>query len=146
MLLCLFLFSPVSAAAPVEAPPLAGLSTILESVVVDKETKPNVAPSDLRALARAKAIKHGVNPDVFERVMACESMDFTQTGQSLIPVKSGPNGREDSWGVGQFWLVQPMLMPNGKPITKEIALDPEQALDIAAWHFSKGRAARWSCF
>lgn len=103
-------------------------------------------PLSLEEEARSAARKYGVNEKEFVRTMSCESMQFTETGQSHVPSSKGPNGRENSWGVAQFYLTHPLTTPDGTLITKEIATDPVQALDAAAWHFSEGRAGRWSCY
>lgn len=112
------------------------------------ETKEKTwTPVEVEKLAEDTARKYGIPVYSFVETMRCESKDFTVIhGQSEIPVPDGPNGYENSWGVAQFWLEQPMSTPEGGLVTKEIATDPKQALEIAAWHFSQGRASQWSCY
>lgn len=78
--------------------------------------------------------------DTFYRTLQCESLNFTHSGQSLIPHEGGPNGREDSWGVAQIHL------PAHLDITKAQALDPLFAINWAAQQFADGRAYMWTCY
>lgn len=77
--------------------------------------------------------------DSFTRTLKCESAGW-QNIQSMIPVKGGPNGREDSWGVAQIHL------PSHPSITRAQALDPVFAINWTAQQFKAGRAYMWSCF
>ncbi len=53
--------------------------------------------------------------------------------------------REDSWGISQFHLPSGNKF-NGKTITKEMALDPNIAVEAMAQIMSKGQYNKWSCY
>ncbi len=69
----------------------------------------------------------------------CES-GFDPSIQSLYPDPTGPNGREDSWGIAQIHL------PDHPSITRAQALDPDFALDFMAREFSLGHGNNWTCY
>jgi hypothetical protein len=98
---------------------------------------------EVRELAIQKAEEYHLNTNRFLATLNCEN-GFNARGQSQHINSKGE--QEDSWGAAQFWLIQPMITKDGIPITKEIAEDPEQALDAMAWHFSEGRAYKWTCY
>lgn len=104
-------------------------------------------PASLEAYARKKAQEYGINETHFVRTLSCESEGFTVVdGQSEVLDAKGPNGREDSWGIAQFHMPSSLETASGREITKEIAQDPAQAIDAAAFNFSTGNARHWSCF
>lgn len=103
-----------------------------------------VTPESREALAREKARAFGVDEESFVRTLSCESMGFTWNDQSLVIRKDGT--REPSFGVAQFYMPSGLKTATGEQITKEVALDPEQALDAAAYNFSIGNQEHWACF
>ena len=131
--------------APEPIPPAVPEPLAVKEIVVEW------TPENIRALAYEKARKYDLASlgleEAYVRTMDYESKGFIDPCiQSEVPSPDGPNGQENSWGVSQFWLTHPMETPDGRLITKEIACDPEQALDASAWHFSQGRAHRWNGF
>lgn len=126
----------------VSLPPLVEVVHAEEVSVI--ETPIEWTPEAVEEVTRQKARKYGVSEDAFASTISCESMGFTWNDQSLVIQADG--SRENSWGYAQFWLDEPMQTKEGGLITKEMALNPEIALDLAAWHFSEGRASQWSCF
>lgn len=109
-----------------------------------------LTPEQAETLAYAMADKYdlaalGLRED-FVATMRHESKGFIDSCIQSEHPGDGPNNQENSFGYAQFWLTAPMETPDGRPITKEIACDPVQALDAAAWHFSEGRASKWSSY
>ena len=104
------------------------------------------SPQDREAYARLKAKEYEINEEAFVKTLSCESMGFSWNDQSLVPDPVGPNGKENSWGIAQFNLPSDLKTFSGDEITKEIALDPKQAIDASAFNFSIGNQRRWSCF
>lgn len=93
------------------------------------------------------AKKYGVSHTELYDTLECESAHFTVLdGQSFVKDPAGPNGRENSWGIAQFNLPTDLTTADGRTITMEIAITPEEAIDTAAYNFSIGKAARWSCY
>ncbi len=130
LLLASFSFAP----SPVLAPQLA-----------HAEVKPVVVSIDQLITDAAK--RHHLNREHLYRTLECESAGFTDVAiQSFVPDTTGPNGRENSWGVAQFHLPSGLTTSSGEIITKEIAIDPEKAIDAAAYQFSIGNASQWSCY
>lgn len=77
--------------------------------------------------------------------MRRESAGFASTTiQSGYYRKDG--SREPSFGVAQFYIPSSLKTASGATITKEMAIDPEQALDAAAYNFSIGNADQWSAY
>lgn len=95
----------------------------------------------VRELAIDKAKEYGLHTKRFLATIECESnFESVQSDHYY-------NGeREESYGVAQFWIVKPMTLEDGTPITREIAEDPAQAIPAMAWHFSQGRAYKWTCW
>lgn len=121
--------------------------TILTPTVVEaKEEQPiEWTPAYAESFARDRAKHYGINEWAFVETLRCESMNFKDPAiQSGHINKKGE--RENSWGYAQFWLTEPMEKPDGTLITKEDAINPAMAIDLAAWHFSEGRASRWTCW
>lgn len=85
--------------------------------------------------------KYGVNRDHFFKTLDCESEGFFDVRtQSFVPDPTGPNGREDSWGVAQIHL------PDHLDITKAQAQDPEFAIPWAAQEFAAGNEQIFHCY
>ena len=90
---------------------------------------------------RTAADKYGVSYDKMYYTIKCESgFNIKIRSQHILSY-----GQEDSWGLAQFHLPSRNRDASGKVITKEMALDPAQALDAMAFHFSKGNARAWTC-
>ncbi len=95
-------------------------------------------------LITRSAKKYGVNRDILYKTLDCESIHFKDA-----TIQSGyyRNGvRENSWGFAQFNLPSGLKTADGRTITKEIAIDPEESIDAAAYNFSIGNAKQWSCY
>lgn len=84
------------------------------------------------------AAKERLNVGEFLATLKCEG-DF-HNGQSYVKSATGPNGREDSWGVVQIHL------PSHPEITKEQALNPFWSLNWMADQWLKGNKWKWSCW
>jgi hypothetical protein len=90
------------------------------------------------------ALKYGINRQHLYDTLDCESQGFIDPA-----IQSGwyRNGiRENSWGYAQFNLPSGLKTADGREITKEIAIDPKEAIDAAAYNFSVGNARAWTCF
>lgn len=98
----------------------------------------------IEAYVKAVQIENGLD-NLFYETLRCESMNWLNI-QSTVPSVTGPNAREDSWGVAQFHLPAKNKDSAGTVITKEMALIPKLAIDAAAWHFKEGRARLWTCY
>ena len=88
------------------------------------------------------AKKYNTFPEKMWKVIGCES-------GYKIDVQSNhilSYGREQSYGLAQFHLPSGNKTAEGVVITKEMALDPEIALDAMAYHFSIGNAPLWTCY
>ncbi len=79
---------------------------------------------------------HKADADQIERVIMCESQGRPEV-QSGHPDPTGPNGREDSWGLSQIHL------PSHPEITREQATDPDFALEFISKEFAAGRSWKW---
>lgn len=90
-----------------------------------------------------RAEKYNTYPEKMWQTILCENPQLKPELQSLI-VKDGV--REDSWGLAQFHLPSKNVTADGKVITKEMAQNPEIALDAMAYHFSIGNAKLWTCY
>ncbi len=80
------------------------------------------------------ASKYNAPADRMEAVIKCES-DFIPQ-QSNYKSATGPNGREDSWGVAQIYL------PKHPTITRDMAMDPDFSVQYMASHW---HTDHWSC-
>lgn len=96
----------------------------------------------IKQLIRDKANKYGVSYEKMNVTVACES-GYKADIQSRHTLSYG---REQSWGVAQFHIPSGNRNADGKVMTKEMAIDPEQALDAMAYHFSIGNARLWTCY
>lgn len=94
-------------------------------------------------LVYEKAEKYNTFPEKMWGTIKCENPELDPELQSYV-VKNGI--REDSWGLAQFYLPAKNKTASGEVITKDMAQDPEIALDAMAYHFSIGNAHLWSCY
>jgi len=108
--------------------------------IVEEVKQPISTEQLIQASAERYAVKY---IDLYE-TLDCESMGFIDPA-----IQSGwyHNGvRENSWGYAQFNLPSGLKTADGRTITKEIAIDAEEAIDAAAYNFSIGNASQWSCY
>lgn len=104
------------------------------------ETREDVGREELEAYAEIIAIQHGLDVKRFLYTIGCESAGW-QNVQSFIKDPTGPNGREDSWGIAQFHHPE-----SDWNMTREQALDPYFAIDHMASAWSEGLKSRWACY
>lgn len=98
-----------------------------------------------KAISYAK--QYGVNPDDMIRIISCET-----AGTWDPEIQSGHRYKEDNraWRVWkgdqeQSYGLSQIHIPSHPTITREMAIDPDFALDFMAKHLSQGRAHWWSC-
>lgn len=104
-----------------------------------------VQPPTVEQMIETAAAKYSVNVDRLRSTLDCESLHFTNFGQSKIPHVGGPNGYEDSWGIAQ--IHEPGEKGGDHPeVSMEQALDPAFAIDWTAQQFSTGHARMWTCW
>lgn len=123
-------------------------SSALQPQYAYAEVKPAsfpIAETATTTLAIKSLISHyselqGVSESDMWRVIKCENPDLDPSLQSRVLSKSGPNGREDSWGLSQIHLSA------HKDITKAQATDAEWSIRWMAEQFKKGNQAIWSCW
>lgn len=94
------------------------------------------ATLDVDALVTKYADKYGVSATDMIKVIKCES--------SFNSEAVGDHGL--SFGLAQFYMPAKNRTPEGLIITKEMALDPDIALNSMAWYFSNSRQNMWSCW
>lgn len=99
---------------------------------------------DIDQLITDAAERHGVNRERLYSTLECESVGFKDVAIQSDYYHDGV--RENSWGIAQFNLPTDLTTADGRMITKEIAIDPEEAIDAAAYQFAEGRASRWTCY
>lgn len=107
--------------------------------VVLIEARVEWTPERIAQEVQKNAEKYNVSAEVMTKVISCESQGST-TIQSRHRDPSGPNGREDSWGLAQFNL------KHNPTITREQAQDPAWAIEEMARWFSQGLQSRWTCY
>jgi hypothetical protein len=107
-------------------------------------TPPPVEVLSVDDLITRSAARYGVNRKALYDTLDCESMHFKDAKIQSGWYKNGV--RENSWGFAQFNLPSGMKTADGRTITKEIATDPAEAIDAAAYNFSIGNARQWSCY
>lgn len=107
---------------------------VLVEVVYTKE--------DIKRIAKEKAAKYGVSFEQMDTTIRCES-GYKHDIQSHHILSYG---RELSFGVAQWHIPSKNRDAHGNIITKEMALDPNIALDAMAYHFSIGNAKIWTCW
>jgi len=119
---------------------------VIEEVVQPKEVLLEVAYNwDIvrtKEEIRKAADKYGVSYEKMNATVKCESnYDLDVQSHHILSY-----GRELSFGLAQFHLPSKNRDAQGVVITKEMALDPLQALDAMAYHFSIGNARLWTCY
>lgn len=93
------------------------------------------------ALITEAAEKYGVDREHLYGTLEYESDGFRDiTIQSQVPSATGPNGKEDSWGICQIHL------PDHPEITREEAQDPAFCIPWTAEQFAAGHAAQWTAW
>lgn len=101
-------------------------------------------PENTAAMAYEKAAKyHLKNPDIFVETMRRESEGFVNPAIQSHYIRADGT-REPSFGDCQFYIPSVLKTADGTVVTKEIAVDPEQCLDAAAYNFSIGYAHEWT--
>ncbi|MDE1944842.1 MAG: hypothetical protein KGI03_01020 [Patescibacteria group bacterium] len=83
---------------------------------------------------------YGISFDRYWATISCEDPSLDPLQQSLVPDPTGPNGRENSWGLAQIDLD---FHPE---ISKKQAQDAIFALDHMARDFSSGNTAPYHCY
>lgn len=94
-----------------------------------------ITPPTLQEIVIARARAHGVDPNLALAIVKAES-HFDPMVQSAFKDSTGPNGREDSWGLVQIHL------PDHPNITRAEAEDPLFAAEFLATELAKGNC-RW---
>lgn len=119
------------------------------ALAAPEEPIPNPVPEDLlKRIVERYSAQYGLSPEMQNEVLVtlkCENPERDTLLQSRIKA-SGPNGREDSWGLPQYFLPAKNTTPRGEVITKEMAQDPHIAVESMVWEFSRGNAKKWSCY
>ena len=115
------------------------------------EVRINWTEERIEQLIEEKATEYGVSALALKRVIACESNGSTtiQSNHRYTP-HNAPQGyqagdREESYGLAQFHIPAGNKTKDGKVITKEMAQNPEVAVDTMAFYFSKGLQKKWTC-
>lgn len=104
------------------------------------EIKPEYSEDEVKTLTEYYGDKYGVSPNIMLNVIRCET-HFRNKQSDIYS-----NGvREDSWGISQFHLPSQNKY-NGKIISKDMALDPNIAVEAMAQIMSKGQYSKWSCY
>lgn len=119
------------------------IDEVVEPKVVQIAVKIDWTPERIKEEVWKRAEKYNTFPEMMWQTILCENPQLDPELQSLI-VKDGV--REDSWGLSQFHLPSGNKTAEGVTITKEMAQNPEIALDAMAYHFSIGNAELWTCF
>lgn len=93
------------------------------------------------ALISRYSALYEVSEGIMWKVINCENRDLDPKLQSYHPDPTGPNGREDSWGIVQIHL------PSWKgQITWEQATDPEFSIRFLAQKLAEGKGHLWTCY
>ncbi len=138
-------FTPLVAEAEVVAPAPV-------EVVVQLEVVYNWDKERINKEIEEKAKEYKVSADLMKRIINCESQGSTTIQSNHryhagnVPVGSKVGDRELSFGLAQWHIPAKNTDSKGKIITKEMALDPSQALDAMAYHISIGNTKKWSCY
>lgn len=115
------------------------LSPTVPIRVIDAPITPQItiikSTSDL---IQEYSVKYNVSAYLMSKVVQCESHGVNGQSEFLDP--TGPNGREDSWGIVQIHL------PAHPEVTKDEALDREFSIEWMAKKFSEGQSNIWSCY
>lgn len=116
-------------------------SPFIPQIVHAQEVSQETASSSVPELIEQYAAEYGVSSSTMYSVVNCETGGtFDPSIQSFIANKSGPNGREDSWGLSQIHL------PDWPNITKSQAQDQNFALNFLASKLKIGKGGYWSCY
>lgn len=107
------LFSLLTSTITYTATPVYAQQVI---VATTTEIVPPVTEQEIKLYIINEAIAYGVDPQLALKVAKKES-DYIPDKQSHYPDTSGPNGKEDSWGVFQIHL------PDHPDVTRDQALD-----------------------
>lgn len=91
--------------------------------------------------AEEVAKQHGLNAELFNKVITCESQWKTDVRSNFI-LKSGK--RENSWGLVQINLDDPPTGPGS--VTLAQAKDPYFAINYMADRWDEGLADKWTCY
>lgn len=101
--------------------------------------------ASLIELATSETKKEHVNTKHFIDTMSCEVMkddagNWVADGQSQFKDKTGPNGKEPSFG--------PMMIDlyYHPEVSREQATDPTFAIPWAVHQFATGHASMWTCW
>jgi len=105
-------------------------------------TSPHTPPTgvlttkiDIEAYVRKEALKSGL-------IGLYETLRYESAGwqniQSMVKDPTGPNGKEDSWGICQLHA------PSNPTITMAQAMDVEFCVQYTISEFEAGRANRWT--
>lgn len=114
------------------------------TLIQEAEFAPRIfTPEELEEIVRIVQEKHGLGDDFFETAR-CESSNFIDQEIQSGYYKNGV--RENSWGIFQFNLPSGLKTAEGEIITKEIAIDPYQAAEAAAFNFKQGLQGQWTCW
>ena len=99
-------------------------------------------PERIKQEIRAAADKYGVSYERMDKTIQCESgYNINIQSHHILSY-----GREQSYGIAQWHIPAGNRNAEGVLITKEMALDPIQALDAMAYYFSIGKASSWTCY
>lgn len=101
-------------------------------------------PEIAEEFARETAREFGLHEERFVKTLKCESAGFKDP-----KIQSGhyyKGKRETSYGYAQFNLPSGLKTEDGRTITYEIAVDPEEAIRAAGYNFSIGNASHWTCW
>lgn len=115
---------------------------ITEVIPVEVQIEVSYTTEDIVRIAKEKAEKYGVSFEKMDTTIKCES-GYEHDIQSHHVLSYG---REQSFGVAQWHIPSKNRNAKGEIITKEMALDPNEALDAMAYHFSIGNAKIWTCY
>lgn len=98
--------------------------------------------AEKEAYIRAAAARRGINPNV---AMAVARSEGFNSFQSTVPVRGGPNGREDSWGAFQLYMGGGL----GNEFQKATGLDPRNPANERAtidFALDNARKGGWGPF
>lgn len=101
---------------------------------------PSYSIEQVKTLTDYYGEKYNVSSKVMLNVIQCET-HFNNVQSGIY--KDGV--REDSWGIAQFHLPSKNKIDE-KVITKEMAMNPNIAVEAMAQIMSKGQYNKWSCY
>ncbi len=91
----------------------------------------------LHEYLHSQSIKHGVNPELVDKVITCES-NWKNVQSRLYNKKDG--GRELSYGIAQIHITA------HPEITKADALNERFAIRYITSEIAAGRGKQWTCY